>query len=434
MNGISSLLKCPAIHPAIVQLNQISTISRALLYGTVAITSERIVNFLKRQGLPTVPAYIMTAGLATSILLYLGAEAFYLSQYKSICEQNWNRPGFNFTLEGKNVPGLRRFFATFNHLSIIGKVVLCSSLAMTSERIVAFLTHRFTSNATVFPAYCVTAFLAYTVLSDLEAWANHHISYKTLAENNASLFTTPLPSEKPRIKSFIEDQVSVRREAYETWNAARSQYESSHPYTTFPTQPTTWCIDPTIQAQDADWGMTTLSAQAQHEIVPGLWLAGNYQPNAFYGTGGMPHQPTYMGIIAATNRLTDYVTSLKRSMGTFFQITDAPNAQDVGVESFSANKCVELSLIVHAIAFRLSNNQNVLVFCQQGADRSATVVIAYLMSAYQLSFEDALLYVRSRRFIANPQTEYQDFLKTTWQDCLTQASNEKIAKRKSQKN
>lgn len=47
-------------------------------------------------------------------------------------------------------------------------------------------------------------------------------------------------------------------------------------------------------------------------------------------------------------------------------------------------------------------NGNVLVHCRFGVSRSATIVIAYLMEKYKLTFEQAYLYVRQRRRFINP--------------------------------
>lgn len=48
----------------------------------------------------------------------------------------------------------------------------------------------------------------------------------------------------------------------------------------------------------------------------------------------------------------------------------------------------------------LINKKKVLVFCQQGKDRSATVVMAYLMERYQVTREEAYNFVKSKRLVA----------------------------------
>lgn len=48
----------------------------------------------------------------------------------------------------------------------------------------------------------------------------------------------------------------------------------------------------------------------------------------------------------------------------------------------------------------------VLVHCVAGVSRSATIVAAYLMYAYGMTFEAALLYVLKRRYIVNPNSGF----------------------------
>lgn len=230
---------------------------------------------------------------------------------------------------------------------------------------------------------------------------------RKLSENNSLL-----PADQTNIKKFINQELLRIKAPFQAWNERREQFERDHPYEVFPEQPTSWSSDPTIQKQNADWGMAALSAQAQDEIVPGLWLAGNYTPEVTHGFDAKAKAEAYALAIAATNRSTDYVERLKQTCTTYYQIENAPGAGDVGVGSFSTNNSHSLKTAISSINEALRKNEKVLVFCQQGADRSATVVIAYLMATYSLSFEDALIYVRSRRFIAKPNTEYQEFLKT----------------------
>ncbi|XP_063834963.1 dual specificity protein phosphatase MPK-4-like [Ostrinia nubilalis] len=54
---------------------------------------------------------------------------------------------------------------------------------------------------------------------------------------------------------------------------------------------------------------------------------------------------------------------------------------------------------------------NVLVHCHFGVSRSATIVIAYLMEKYSLTFEQAYFYVRQRRRFINPNPGFVSQLK-----------------------
>jgi len=61
-----------------------------------------------------------------------------------------------------------------------------------------------------------------------------------------------------------------------------------------------------------------------------------------------------------------------------------------------------LYILVKLIDFYLSDNKQVLVNCFAGISRSATIVIAYLMYKNKWDVYTALAYVRSKRFIINP--------------------------------
>lgn len=303
---------------------------------------------------------------------------------------------------------LGQLFTEFNHLSTCRKILLCGTVAITSERVVALLKRCGLPTVT---ASIMTTGLATMAIMTLLSNAYYTRQRKLPAEKSSlppvgSLF----PSNQTQIKAFIHQELASKKAFFQQWNERREEFAKSHLYEVFSEQPTSWCSDPTIKEKNADWGVTTLLAQAQHEIVPGLWLAGNYLPEVTHGFDANAKAENYELAIAATNRFTDYIRQLPKSC-SICQIENAPGAKDVGVGSFSTNDSIPLKAVISSIDNELKQNKKVLVFCQQGADRSATVVIAYLMSIYELSFEDALIYVRSRRFIANPSIEYQEFLK-----------------------
>ena len=71
-----------------------------------------------------------------------------------------------------------------------------------------------------------------------------------------------------------------------------------------------------------------------------------------------------------------------------------------------------LTNMVWVINDHLSNNKGgVLVHCFAGVSRSVSIVIAYLMCKYKLSFEQALAFVRKMRPIANPNPFFQQQLR-----------------------
>jgi protein-tyrosine phosphatase len=50
----------------------------------------------------------------------------------------------------------------------------------------------------------------------------------------------------------------------------------------------------------------------------------------------------------------------------------------------------------------LAKKENVLVHCAVGMNRSATIVIAYLMKKYQMNLEETLEFVKDKRPIVKP--------------------------------
>lgn len=62
-----------------------------------------------------------------------------------------------------------------------------------------------------------------------------------------------------------------------------------------------------------------------------------------------------------------------------------------------SNRLLELLPdVLHEIHVALQNNQRVLIFCQQSASRSPTVVAAYLIKCHGFSVQDAIRYVKSK--------------------------------------
>ncbi|KAF7305720.1 Phosphotyrosine protein phosphatase II [Mycena chlorophos] len=76
------------------------------------------------------------------------------------------------------------------------------------------------------------------------------------------------------------------------------------------------------------------------------------------------------------------------------EIKDAPGAARALAE--------KLPLACDYIAEALGRGESVLVHCQQGVSRSASVVIAFLIRERAMSYEDALTFVRERRRCARP--------------------------------
>ena len=58
----------------------------------------------------------------------------------------------------------------------------------------------------------------------------------------------------------------------------------------------------------------------------------------------------------------------------------------------------------------IKGDEKILVHCAAGASRSATIVIAYLMWTKKMSFDDALKFVQSKRFIVYPNPGFREQL------------------------
>lgn len=55
-------------------------------------------------------------------------------------------------------------------------------------------------------------------------------------------------------------------------------------------------------------------------------------------------------------------------------------------------------------------DDNILVHCYMGSSRSATIVVYYLMKKYNMSLEESIEYVKTRRNIVNLTTKFKEEL------------------------
>jgi protein-tyrosine phosphatase len=84
---------------------------------------------------------------------------------------------------------------------------------------------------------------------------------------------------------------------------------------------------------------------------------------------------------------------------------DAPNGLFIRIpvdDNRDQNEVMfnHLQIVTEIIHKVLINNGSVLVHCQQGASRSPTVIVAYLITYSNLTIEQAIKYVQSIRTIA----------------------------------
>eukprot|EP00913_Durusdinium_trenchii_P011376 g10687.t1 len=81
------------------------------------------------------------------------------------------------------------------------------------------------------------------------------------------------------------------------------------------------------------------------------------------------------------------------------------SSYQVAGDEDALNAC-GITHIVNTAADAMHNGGRVLVHCREGVSRSATIVIAYLMWRYSLSFEAAHERIRQNRPICNPNTGF----------------------------
>ena len=83
----------------------------------------------------------------------------------------------------------------------------------------------------------------------------------------------------------------------------------------------------------------------------------------------------------------------------YYHIFIDDNIQENILQYF--NKCIKI------IKNNKNNNNNILIHCQAGVSRSASIVIAYIMKEKKLNFNDAFKIVSEKRYIINPNEGFK---------------------------
>lgn len=73
--------------------------------------------------------------------------------------------------------------------------------------------------------------------------------------------------------------------------------------------------------------------------------------------------------------------------------------------------------LIEAVDVVQAQNGRVLIHCQQGISRSATLCIAYLMHAYKTDFQSTCELVQKKRAISQPNFGFSTALIAWWQRC-----------------
>lgn len=155
-----------------------------------------------------------------------------------------------------------------------------------------------------------------------------------------------------------------------------------------------WFIKGDIQVSECD---------PAHEILPGLWL----------------------GEIAAArsqdwktkNRITDVLAVIPASVEYTFATKRISilDSSVINIQKYfvSTNRWIHDKLSCNNAKFRQDRQLppiNILVHCFVGRSRSATIVIAYLIEYYDMSFTTALTFVKLKRVCINPNSGFKQQL------------------------
>ncbi|RNA01045.1 dual specificity phosphatase 1 isoform X1 [Brachionus plicatilis] len=124
-------------------------------------------------------------------------------------------------------------------------------------------------------------------------------------------------------------------------------------------------------------------------VEPFLYLGGNF-------LNKNPHLICHLGFTHVIN-IADTVCPNEDLLCylRYYKYIPAEDKEDYNIRYHFEEA---FQVIDHA---RLTNGK-ILVHCKKGKSRSATIIIAYLMSRYNLSYHQAYQYVQSRKSNINP--------------------------------
>lgn len=153
-----------------------------------------------------------------------------------------------------------------------------------------------------------------------------------------------------------------------------------------------------------------------HEIIPGVYLGDLYAFEQIEADGWLKFSQIPLAkidrvISCRKNRKIDN-SSIKQII---LPVSDRKDQFKVLVTHASAgeNKAHE-QWFSHTFSFiqaALDANENVLIHCHGGISRSSTVLISYLMKEFDVTYEQALNYVQSRRSGVDPNEGFRAGLK-----------------------
>lgn len=134
------------------------------------------------------------------------------------------------------------------------------------------------------------------------------------------------------------------------------------------------------------------------EITPQLFLGNerNAKDLTWLRNKGITH------IVNITQEVPNYFPTKFGYLN--LKIDDTPSQAD----KLSKN-LYQISLFIESV---INSGGKVLVHCRAGISRSASTVIYYLMKKYKVPYNEALKYVREKRWIVNPNPGFVKILRS----------------------
>ncbi|EJD02635.1 phosphatases II [Fomitiporia mediterranea MF3/22] len=166
------------------------------------------------------------------------------------------------------------------------------------------------------------------------------------------------------------------------------------------------------------------------EMSPEMWAAMCTPINEVIaadsrkGTGALYIGSWFASVdpeLLATYNIQQIVAIIDSSM-CFVPPSEGRGAYKIPLEDSSrADLKPHLDGACRFIAEQLEKGNNVLVHCQQGISRSASIIVAYLIQEEEMSYDEALATVKSKRLCVQPNCGFERTLRT-WEKEIRQTS------------
>lgn len=140
-----------------------------------------------------------------------------------------------------------------------------------------------------------------------------------------------------------------------------------------------------------------------HEVVPNLFIG-----NMWSTTPQSLYQNDINIVLNVAGPHADMCKGkYKLQKHVVLTIDDTPDASKQMLSQVIPKTIRLLEAYLHPEA---PQKHRILIHCQAGVSRSATIIIAWLMKAYGMSRDEALTFLRSRRSIVNPNEGFMRVL------------------------